>query len=103
MVYTGSILRELQIYFSCPCPYSGPEPVEDIMELDTGSYTSVCECLYHLPEDLKDPYALGVCGPFGYEDRDSPPQLLWDIPFFPHVLDNFHQAHPALRLRGGVF
>ena len=71
------------------------------MELETGYNKSVYERFYHLPESLQESYEPGFCGPFGYEDQDSPPQILWDLPRLPHVLDDVHQAHLDIRLGGG--
>ena len=73
MIFSGELLCELYLHYIRPCPSSVPEPMEDTMELETGSYTGVYERLYHLTEGLHDSYAPGVHGPFGYKEQDSPP------------------------------
>ena len=72
------------------------------MELEAGSKMCVYESLYHLPEGIQESYTLGVHGHFGYEDQDSPLKFLWDLPRLPHVMDDIHQAHPALHPGGSL-
>ena len=52
MVYSGYILRKLHLYYSYHRYFSSLEHVKDVMGLETGSYTSVYERLYYLPEGL---------------------------------------------------
>ena len=37
MVYSGKILGEIQLHDGHPRPSSGPEPTENLMEVDTGA------------------------------------------------------------------
>ena len=70
------------------------------MNIDTCTYIVVYERLCHLPEGLQQAYAPGVYVPFGYEDQVGPPQLLWDLPRLPHVLNDVQQAHLEIYPRG---
>ena len=66
MVHVGKLLGKLQIHDGRPHPSSGPEPMDNVMEVDTGAYNSVNDNLYHLPEGFQKSDALGVCGTFRY-------------------------------------
>ena len=87
MVNSGEILGKLHLHDGCPYPYSAPEPMDNVMEVDNGAYMGVYGCLYRLPEGFQKANDPGVCGTFRYEDQDGPPQFLWDLCYAPHVLN----------------
>ena len=60
------------------------------MKLDDGPEAGIDNNLYHLPDCLQEAEPPGVCVSLGYQYQDGTPQLRWNIPDDPHILEYVH-------------